>query len=199
MAPVHDAAWHNDVEALRNMLDVEPGLMEAAEYGQYRPLHSASFAGSMEAACLLLDRGANIDSRSGDEWTPLMKACQSGRVEKMVAMLLARGADPTLVTSLARLTTLIMASEGRELEGSDYVAVIRLLIQDGRVPVNARIRNGKTALYWACYRGFTERVRVLLLEGCVDHTIADEQGATPMAAARRGGSQACVQLLEVRR
>lgn len=43
MATVHDAARRNDVEALRRLLDEDPGLVEKEEWQGTRntPLHSA--------------------------------------------------------------------------------------------------------------------------------------------------------------
>ena len=77
--------------------------------------------------------------------------------------------------------------------------VIRSLLEDGRVPVDARDNNGGTALWSACKCGYTERARALLVEGRADHTIADETGETLMAAAQRGEmDEGCVQLLQVR-
>lgn len=57
------------------------------------------------------------------------------------------------------------------------MAVIRLLLEDGRVPVDARTGHGYTALWMACLGGHTDRARVLLLEG---HAVTR---ASPVMAA----------------
>jgi ankyrin repeat protein len=150
----------------------------------------------MEAACFLLDRGADINSRNDYVQTPLMYACMAGRVE-VVRLLLARGADPTL-RDKQFMTALMSASKGAELSGSDHVAVIRLLLEDGRVEVDARYVDGWTALIIACAHRHTERARVLLLEGRADHSIANDKGVTPMANARQAYHHETVRLLEVR-
>ena len=196
---MHEAARENDVEELRRLLDEEPGLVEAeAGYVRLheRPLHAACSEASMEAACFLLDRGADMDTRNRYGQTPLMRACMAGRAE-VVRLLLAKGADPALRDENSG-TALMWASSNREHPGCDHVAVIRLLLEDGRVPVDARDLSGRTALWWACFYEYAERARVLLLEGGADHTIANDEGMTPMARARRMDYHETVQLLEVR-
>lgn len=187
------------MEALRGLLDADPGLLEA----EHAPLHYACRAGSVEAARLLLDRGAGIDSTDADWVTALMVTSEHGRSE-VAALLLARGADPTLRSS-GGWTALMVASDGPESPGSDHVAVIRLLLKEGhhdrnrQMWIDARDNSGSTALLCACYVGYTERARVLLLEGRADHTIADDDGLTPMAEAQREGRHDCVLLLQVSR
>lgn len=210
MAPVHEAAERNDVEALRTMLDADPGLIEAEEDQQpgfhKRPLHYASQAGHMEVAELLLDRGAfvNVKDLPGESrsMTPLMHACEAGSPE-MVALLLSRGADPSLCNGL-RWTALAHACFRNKVAEARYVAIIRLLIQDGRVPVDTRCTRGRTALWHACDIGHVERARVLLLEGGADHTIRGDYWKlghcwkwTAKSAASDKGHTDCVQLLEV--
>lgn len=198
MAAVHEAARGNDMEALERLLDEDPGLLGAEHegWGREQPLHVASGAGSLEAACLLLDRGAAIDARDGYGRTPLMWACVAGYAQ-LVSLLIARGADAAVTTSEGS-TMLILASYGLQWPGSDYVEVIRLLLRDGRVPIDAGDQEGCTALWHACLMGYTERARVLLLEGRADRTVASDEGETPMAVAQRKGSRGCIKLLEVR-
>ena len=195
---MHDAARWNDVEALRRLLDEDPGLLEAeGDVGlRERPLHIACHAGSGEAAGYLLDRGATIDKKNACGETPLMLACSAGRVE-VVRLLLARRADPTS-HDRDLWTALMYALSGREHPGSGHEAVIRLLLEDGRVPVDARDSDGRTALMITCFHGHTERARVLLLEGLADPSIADNYGVTPMARAGRANHHETVRLLEVR-
>lgn len=196
--PVREAAWRNDVEALSQLLDEEPGLVEAHEQCYRRgPLYDACMDGSLEAAALLLDRGAGVNMRGHYGKTPLMVACQGGHVG-VVSLLLARGADPLLRDDdrSAALTHAAIGTGGHR--GSDHVAVLRLLLKDGRVRVDARDRNLEMALYEACIYNHAEGVRVLLVEGGADYTIAI-RGRTPMAAAQElGGRHACIQVLQVR-
>jgi ankyrin repeat protein len=59
-------------------------------------LHNAALGGNAEVIALLLDCGARIDAAEGESGaTPLMLAASLGRTNA-VALLLRRGANPTL-------------------------------------------------------------------------------------------------------
>lgn len=60
---VHGHAKRNEVEALRRLLDDEPELLEQP-HGAKTPLYYACRAGSMEAARLLVERGARLETGS---------------------------------------------------------------------------------------------------------------------------------------
>lgn len=207
MLSVHEAAKRNDLEVLKGLLDEEPGQVQQEDeaWPSGQPLHHACIGGSVEAAVLLLDRGAKVDRRDHDQATPLMRASEHGRIE-VLPLLLARGADPGL-HGPDRWTALILATMSKDRPGSDHVAVIRFLLNEGGVDVNARDKEGCTALYWACAEGHVDRARVLLVEGGADTTIGASflslftrvpGDQTPIMAARTHGHEDCVRLLEVR-
>jgi ankyrin repeat protein len=65
---------------------------DRAVTGDY-PLHKVAIWGDVEAAKVLLDAGADINSRGEDDDTPLHRAIMGNHVA-MAAYLLSRGADP---------------------------------------------------------------------------------------------------------
>ena len=66
LAPLHAAAKTNDVAARRKMLLApRPTSATAA-----RALHLAAEEGHTEAAALLLDAGADVNSTNNDGWSP---------------------------------------------------------------------------------------------------------------------------------
>ena len=168
MAPVHDAAQDNDVATLGGLLDLWPWMIEAEDEEDEdgdSPLHVACVFGSLDAARLLLDRGAVIDARDREGITPLMLACCGGFVD-LVEMLLRRGADPTLSTAPGCTTLVFTVDELEEVDeedefpvnsARDYPAVLRLLLADGRAQVDA-CAHGATALWWACSGGNLDEV-----------------------------------------
>jgi ankyrin repeat protein len=98
-------------------------------------------------------------------------------------------------------TPLIVASQ----EG--HISVVHLLLghRSARGTINRRNHAGKTALGWACHYGHWKVARALLKSGA-NPTIADVDGTTPMAIAKRrpedhvissNGRRRCVAVLEV--
>lgn len=185
------AIARDDVEAVRALLDA--GTLEAAETKQL--MFTACAAGSLRSVSLLLDRGFGVDEPCLANMRPLTMACAAGHVG-VVQLLLSRGADPVArVSTVSRWTLLTVAAQS-PIEGK-AVAIARVLLRDGRLPVDTQCRDGTTALAVACQHGKVDMVRVLLLEGLADHTIADESGRTAMAHARLSGSTGCRKLLQV--
>lgn len=81
MAPVHEAARLNEVVALGRLLDEDPGQVDAEDEASWLglPLHEACASNALDAARLLLDRGAGVDRANHQGKTALMVACLQGR------------------------------------------------------------------------------------------------------------------------
>ena len=95
-----DAAAIGDVEALRRALGRSAKRANAFSEDGFAPLHLAAYFGRLDAAELLLDRGADIEARSTNSRlrhvTPLHSAA-AGRQTAVAVLLLDRGADPNVV------------------------------------------------------------------------------------------------------
>ena len=94
-----EAAAAGDLGAMRRVLDggADPNVLvpaKAADGEKYETtaLVAAAGHGQLEAAALLLDRGASPDKPSSVGFTPLMAAAYIGHAA-MVGLLLERGAD----------------------------------------------------------------------------------------------------------
>ena len=93
---VFDAAALGRVERLRELLDGDPGRVEAISDDGFTPLHLAAFTGEVEALRLLLERGAPLERLSEASFArvrPLGTAVFARRHEAVEALLDA-GADP---------------------------------------------------------------------------------------------------------
>ena len=87
---VHAAAALGQFKTVRDLLDDDPGLLEAPGGDGATPLH---FARTVEVAELLIDRGANLDARDTDHRsTPAQWRIQAS--PEVTRLLLNRGATP---------------------------------------------------------------------------------------------------------
>lgn len=90
-AAIHDAAKKGDVAAIAAALDAGANVNESD--GLAAPLHYAVNRQHLDAARLLLERGADVKAVSKLGGTPLMAAVAKNRPE-FITLLLAHGADP---------------------------------------------------------------------------------------------------------
>jgi ankyrin repeat protein len=91
-----DASAKGDVDTLRQLLTANPDLVHASnpagKYGGWTGLHSAAQGGHLEAVRLLLERGADPNTReSGDNTYPLHWAAAARQLEIVRALLDAGG------------------------------------------------------------------------------------------------------------
>jgi len=96
--------------------------LEAKDGGGHNALHWASFDGDLAAVEQLLDRGADLNARTKDGWTPLYRAACVGRREnrRVAELLIARGADINAKTAKGT-TPIAGALEGRHLAMAEYL------------------------------------------------------------------------------
>ena len=99
--------------------------------------------------------------------------------ELVVKQLLAAGADVN-VADIYGWTPLMRAVDG------DRVGVVRVLLEDESVQVNARDDQGETALHHAAARGAFEIARLLIIHHA-DVQARDTAGRTPAMVATSEG------------
>ena len=95
---VFEAAAVGRAERLSDLLDEDPSLANAWAEDGYQPLGLASFFGHVEAARLLLRRGAEVNSASRNDFKvmPLHSAAATADPEtryELAKLLLEHGAD----------------------------------------------------------------------------------------------------------
>lgn len=96
---VFEAAAVGRTERLRELLDEDPSLANAWAEDGFQPLGLASFFGHVESARLLVERGAEVNSASRNDFEvmPLHSAAATGDSEvryELAKLLLESGADP---------------------------------------------------------------------------------------------------------
>ena len=170
----------------------------------------SSGRGNLEAVEFLLKSGANVNLRDADGNTALMRAAD--RFPRIVAVLLAKGADPN-VKNFRNQTALGLASARCMIE------TMQLLIEKGADPNQTHVgfarmsiksdasqqglpgkRGGRvegveaTPLAFAASRGCEAGVRLLLAAGAGVNTI-DSLGYTPLDHAIETGGETVQSML----
>jgi uncharacterized protein len=172
--------------------------------GELTSLVYVARSGSIEAARVLLEGGADVNQTSRYGWTPLLAATQN-RNYLMGKYLLDNGADVNIANK-GGWTNLYLATDNRNVEGGDYptrepdmdhLDYIQILLEAGAEP-NARLvestetrtvftnqwldEEGATAFLRASQSGDVPLMKLLLEFGADPHinTVLD---VTPLAAA----------------
>lgn len=194
---VFTLAWVGDLEALGELLDVHPELLEvndpAQDFQEVRPLEHAVERGQVDTVEFLLERGADLQHRGAG----FVSRAVGKRRHKLLKLLLQWGAS---VKSVGPGRWLIdeklapsLLEHGVKVKewGADWVEMctghhgnreqpelIKELLKQG-VDLEARANKGRTALHCATRVGYTKVLEVLLEAGA-DVEARDQLGNTPL-------------------
>ncbi|XP_070538021.1 tyrosine-protein kinase HTK16-like [Ptychodera flava] len=135
--PLHRAVTEGEVGLVRDILQ-DPYCVDvdARNKSGKTALHDAAYNGYDEIANLLLDAGANVNSKSSSFITPLHCACAGNR-PTMCKLLLGKGADPTERHPTTGWVPLHEAAQ------RGHVECVRVLLSLN-VPCNPRSCDGDT-------------------------------------------------------
>ena len=137
----------------------------------------ASQNGDVEVVKMLLNKGADVNSKTSDGITALIWATLNGHIE-VVKMLIDKGANVNANEGNG-MTALIYASD------KGYLDVVQSLLYKG-ADVNAKLSDGNTALIYAADKGYLDVVQALLNKGA-DVNAKASDGMTALDAAKEGG------------
>ena len=180
-ARLRDAAARGDAEAVRGALEDGADLEARDDQGR-TPLLIATHGNNVDAARELIEAGADVNAKDAMQDSAYLYAGARG-LDEILAMTLAHGADLGSTNRYGG-TALIPAAE------RGHVATVRTLLRAG-VAVDHVNRLHWTALLEAILLGDggARHVQIvqLLLEAGADPELADGDGVTPLAHARKRG------------
>jgi len=172
---------------------LEECLTRLLERTRTLPLHEAAALGRAdEVEALLKSAPWSVNLLSPDGWTALYLAAFVGRNNRVLDVLLARGAEPD-IESRAFLCNIPLhaACAGRNVE-----AALRLADATANVDWQSDVMQ-HTALMIAAANGLESVVARLLTRGANPQR-GTTDGKTPLNLARENGHEAIVRLLEHR-
>jgi ankyrin repeat protein len=147
------------------------------------PLHLASQNGHVNAACKLIERGADPTAQNYFEETPLHLALHWGHVD--VARMLIECSTDLPAENAEGETPLHLALRWGVSSQKGGVDIARMLIERG-VDLTAQNVHGWTPLHIASEEGQLDIARMLIERG-VDLTAQNVDGWTPLHLASQGG------------
>jgi ankyrin repeat protein len=129
-----------------------------SEYGQ-TPLMWAAENGHEAVVKLLLEKGAQLETKDEDGHTPLLYATENGH-EAVVKLLLEKGAELETKDEDSNYGQMLLSCAARK----GYEAVVKLLLEKG-AGLETKSRNGQTPLSCAAENGHKAVVKLLLEKG----------------------------------
>lgn len=182
---LHVASTYGISSVVEAILESAVGIDSNDNSGR-TPLSWAAEKGHGAIVKLLLDKGANIDSKNKYFGrTPLSWAAEEGH-KVVVELLLGKGADRDSADKSGQTPLLWAAKKGCE-------AIVKLLLENG-ANRDSNDNDGRTPLSWAAGNGRERVVKLLLWEGA-KRDIRDNKGWTPLSWAAGYGHDAVVNLL----
>ncbi len=174
--PVHYAAENGQEEVLRLLLKAGADVNAPGEWGHDPPVHCAwsrlhrKPQLRMRVIEQLLDRGADVNSVRGGNFSLLLDAVHGHDVE-MVYLLLKRNARIDIENYCGSQAFTHAAAIGE-------IVMLRMFLDHG-VKVDHCDREGKTSMHYAVIRGQFDVVTFLLSRGA-DINFPDNRGRTPL-------------------
>lgn len=211
MTALHWAAYRDDLEAARLLLEAGANLKAATRDQAITPLILAAKNGDADMIDALLRAGAGPNVATTDGMTPLMAAALSGRADA-AQVLLDGGADVNAKEAGHHQTALmfaaaqdraamisLLAARGAELNAStDVVKLEAAKLDDDGNPIPVKkgdetvtggnsFMGGMTALLFAARDGNREAVQALLAAGADINRVSGGEHSTPLVIAVANG------------
>ena len=185
---VHIAVNSGDIGALRNLLDGDRSLLDQPDHFGHPPLFKALQNGRLEAARLLVEYGANLDSPYGAECHPTL-----------AQVLISNPAFVSLLHSVVHSNTGIYLDLSCVIPRLAYegnVDMLEVVLSRPNVNVDCKDNLRCTGLHYASSRGFLAVVRLLLARGA-NRQLKTAVGATALhLACSAGHLEVVVSILE---
>ena len=175
---IHDAAAQGDLDAVKAIIEQDPGQVNQDDQYEWRPIFHAGLRRHYDVVKYLIDCGADLAAHDG---YVIHYAGQVRDNKEIISLLVEYGgldSHTTPASEIARqfIYAVFLAN----------VARVSGLLRDNSALVQERYARGDTALHHATRNGDLEIVKQLVSKGADVNTIAD-QGHFPLYCAAGHG------------
>ena len=146
--------------------------IEAKEALGFSALNYAAYAGNTSILNILIEHGADINSKTNENLTPILTACVVGQEDCVKA--LVEKAHASLLKTEDSFSPLILAAENGNPEVVEYLISLK-----PKININEADSFMETALYHAASHNFFSVVKLLVDNGA-DVNKQDLDGTTPL-------------------
>lgn len=150
---IHEASAKGDLERVKNMLRINPALLNMVDKTKNTPLHYAASSGKLEVVKFLIKKGADLQAKNTYGWTALHSSSYNGYTS--ISELLITNGINIEDTDIFGWPPLFRAIQG------GHKSMIEFLVERG-ANINATDRDGQTPLYLSVVKGEKEIVEYLL-------------------------------------
>nr|XP_018670871.1 transient receptor potential cation channel subfamily A member 1 homolog [Ciona intestinalis] len=200
LTALHHASVRGNLCCVKKLMDCKGIAIEATDKQQMTPLHIAAIYGHVDIARSLIDSGANIRCRDGDDGTPLQFAAAEGNLQ--IVKLILEHAKSESRGKLSDMlderdndgnTALHLSVDSGHLPVTEYI-INCSLINRNTAALNARRNNHETPVHLAARHGHLDIVQLLIRKGAKINT-RDDNGSTPLILAAQYNQDAVVEFL----
>ena len=183
---IHDACRRGDIDAVREMIDADPDVVDADDEYEWRPIFHAGLWRHEDIVRLLIEAGADLSAHDG---YVLHYAGEVPNNKRIVSLLIQYGAldshvRPTDDLSRQFLVSVFLADAAR----------VQALLNRHPHLVTATDGRGDQPIHHAARNGDTEIVRLLIAHGA-DVNVTNDRGHTVLYCAGGHGHIDTVTLL----
>ncbi|KAF7982264.1 hypothetical protein HWV62_29505 [Athelia sp. TMB] len=186
-SPLFYACFSGSLHAVQHLVSDNAHVDQVDCEASTRPLLISCEEGHFEIARVLLDSGANVNSKGGRYGMTLQAACVGGHLE-LAKLLVERGADVNFEGG-KHGTALRAACAGL------HFSTVALLLDSG-ANINVEVRAYGTVLREACVRGHLELAKLLLEKGADVNVVERSRGTALQAVCERNYLELAKLLLE---
>lgn len=192
---IHEAVAAGDLNKVRMLLKADPILLESEDNNGNTPLNLAcfhDFTKEPAVARFLMDKGANVNTKNNEGFTPLHGACAgTGPDFNLVQALIAKGANANVKQRDGNIP--LTPLQGAAMNGDLKTA--KLLIDHGADVDTYDKVTGSTILQMAITFNSNEDMSKLLIESGAKPNQKDVQGNTELHLAAMRGFDEVIRLL----